>query len=114
MVSSPKFASLLSHLSLSLLLLNPLLVSAQTYQRLGACPTLGCVFPPDQTDFLVGQLFYIRLEVHAPVNGTEATSNTTPDETFTLCIQKGKGNCVDAKKYFSLKSEPAVEKWNFT
>lgn len=24
------------------------LASAQTYQRLGACPDLGCVFPPDQ------------------------------------------------------------------
>lgn len=22
--------------------------SAQTFQRLGACPTLGCVLPPDQ------------------------------------------------------------------
>lgn len=21
---------------------------AQTFQRLGGCPTLGCVFPPDQ------------------------------------------------------------------
>lgn len=21
---------------------------AQTFQRLGACPTLGCLFPPDQ------------------------------------------------------------------
>ncbi|KDQ53788.1 hypothetical protein JAAARDRAFT_197227 [Jaapia argillacea MUCL 33604] len=35
----------------------------------GACPTFGCVFPPDQTDFLVGQKFDIRLEVHAPVYG---------------------------------------------
>lgn len=22
--------------------------TAQTFQRLGACPTLGCIFPPDQ------------------------------------------------------------------
>ena len=24
------------------------LTSAQTFQRLGGCPTLGCVLPPDQ------------------------------------------------------------------
>lgn len=24
------------------------LTTAQTFQRLGACPTFGCVFPPDQ------------------------------------------------------------------
>lgn len=30
------------------LLLAPVTVLAQTYQRLGGCPTLGCVFPPDQ------------------------------------------------------------------
>lgn len=30
------------------LLLAPATVLAQTYQRLGGCPTLGCVFPPDQ------------------------------------------------------------------
>jgi hypothetical protein len=28
------------------------LSQAQTYQRLGACPTFGCVFPPDQYAFL--------------------------------------------------------------
>jgi hypothetical protein len=38
-------------------------VSAQTFQRLGACPSLGCVFPPNQSDFLPGQWFDIRLEV---------------------------------------------------
>jgi hypothetical protein len=58
--------------------------SAQTFQRLGACPSklfitqplpvfwltprkaLGCVLPPDQTDFLAGQYFDIRLEVCPP------------------------------------------------
>lgn len=63
-------------------------VAAQTYQRLGACPTLGCIFPPDQTDFLAGQLFDVRLEVHAPVNGTEAYNNGVPDKAFSLCIQQ--------------------------
>jgi len=50
------------------------LVSAQTFQRLGGCPDLGCVFPPDQADFLAGQYFDIRVEVHAPVNGSEGKS----------------------------------------
>jgi hypothetical protein len=29
----------------------------------GGCPTLGCVFPPDQAEFLAGAKFDIRLEV---------------------------------------------------
>lgn len=89
------------------------LVSAQTYQRLGACPTLGCVFPPDQTDFLAGQLFDIRLEVHAPVNGSEASNGGVPDEKFALCIQNGKGACQDVTKFFKVQEAP-VEKWSFT
>jgi len=89
------------------------LASAQTFQRLGACPTLGCVFPPDQTDFYPGQLFDIRLEVHAPVNGTEAFNNGVPDEKFTFCIQKGKGACTDVTKFFKVQ-DPALEKWSFT
>jgi hypothetical protein len=36
---------------------------AQTFRRLGACPKLGCIFPPDQADFLAGVYFDIRLEV---------------------------------------------------
>jgi len=47
-------------------------VTAQTFKRLGGCPKLGCIFPPDQADFLPGAYFDVRLEVHAPVNGTEA------------------------------------------
>jgi hypothetical protein len=58
---------------------------AQTFQRLGGCPTLGCIFPPDQQDFLAGQFFDIRLEIHAPVNGSEATDGV-PDENFSLTI----------------------------
>jgi hypothetical protein len=48
-------------------------VSAQTFQRLGTCPELGCILPPDAQDFLAGQYFDIRVEIHAPVNGSEAT-----------------------------------------
>lgn len=89
------------------------LVSAQTYQRLGACPTLGCVFPPDQAEFLAGQLFDIRLEVHAPVNGSEASRGGVADEGFTFTIQSGEGACVNATKFFGVK-EPALEKWTFS
>ena len=52
------------------------LASAQTFQRLGTCPTLGCIIPPDAQDFLAGQYFDIRIEIHAPVNGSEATDGT--------------------------------------
>jgi hypothetical protein len=85
---------------------------SQTFRRLGTCPTLGCVFPPDQTEFLAGQLFDIRLETHAPTSGREAT-NGIPDENFTFCIQKGDGQCEDAAKFFKVQDAP-VEKWNFT
>ncbi|ORY05292.1 alkaline phosphatase-like protein [Clohesyomyces aquaticus] len=85
---------------------------AQTFQRLGTCPTLGCVFPPDQTDFLAGQYFDIRLEVHAPINGSEANGKQ-PDEKFTFTIAKEKGKAEPATTYFSI-AEPKLERWNFS
>ncbi|RDW78317.1 putative pho-2 alkaline phosphatase [Coleophoma crateriformis] len=88
------------------------LTAAQTFQRLGGCPTLGCVLPPDQTDFLAGQYFDIRLEVHAPVNGSEANGGI-PDPNFTFTIEKVGGAAQPAASYFKI-AEPALERWNFT
>ncbi|EEA23656.1 hypothetical protein TMatcc_006739 [Talaromyces marneffei ATCC 18224] len=87
---------------------------AQTYQRLGGCPTLGCVFPPDQADFLPGQYFDIRLEVHSPVNGSEARVGE-PDAAFTFTVTKKdtKSQPMSAAKFFSVP-EPELERWNFT
>ncbi len=59
-------------------------VSAQTFQRLGTCPTLGCILPPDAQDFLAGQYFDIRLEIHAPVNGSEATDGACHPNRWAL------------------------------
>ena len=59
-----------------------------------------------------GQYFDIRLEVHAPVNGSEAFNSGNPDEKFKFCIQKGRGQCTDAAKFFSVP-EPQLEKWSF-
>ncbi|KAF2021605.1 alkaline phosphatase-like protein [Aaosphaeria arxii CBS 175.79] len=87
-------------------------VSAQTFQRLGTCPTLGCVFPPDQADFLAGQYFDIRLEVHAPKNGSEAIG-LPPDEKFTFTIARGNETAKPVTEFFKLE-EPKLEKWNFT
>lgn len=86
---------------------------AQTFQRLGTCPKLGCVFPPDRTTFVAGQAFDIRLEVHAPVNGSEAFRNGVPDESFKFTICKDGGNEKDVTSFFKV-SEPKLEKWNFT
>jgi hypothetical protein len=86
--------------------------SAQTFQRFGTCPTLGCVIPPDQQDFLAGQYFDIRAEVHAPVNGSEAT-NGVPDANFTFTIGKVGGESKTVSEYFSIQ-EPVLERWNFT
>lgn len=90
-------------------------VSAQTFQRLGTCPTLGCILPPDQQDFLPGQEFDIRFEVHAPVNGSEAFNDGVPDETFTVTIVKSSssGEASSVAGFFGLEQEPEVETWNF-
>ncbi|TVY82601.1 Alkaline phosphatase H [Lachnellula suecica] len=84
------------------------LTSAQTFQRLA----LGCVLPPDQADFLAGQYFDIRLEVHAPVNGSEANGGV-PDPEFTFTIAKADEPAQAAATYFEI-SEPLLEQWNFT
>ncbi|EXJ91971.1 hypothetical protein A1O3_00521 [Capronia epimyces CBS 606.96] len=88
--------------------------AAQTYQRLGGCPTLGCILPPDQVDFLPGQYFDIRVEVHAPLNGSEVIPGyTTPDTNFTLTIEKEGQAAKPAAAFFNIP-EPTLETWNFT
>lgn len=87
-------------------------VSGQTFQRLGTCPSLGCLLPPDQSDFLPGQLFDLRVEVHAPVNGSEAAHDGKPDEKFTVTIAKEGKEPRDITKVFNIE-EPKVEKWTF-
>ncbi|RYP77359.1 hypothetical protein DL771_001154 [Monosporascus sp. 5C6A] len=89
------------------------LASAQTFRRLGSCPTLGCVLPPDQSDFLPGQLFDLRLEVHAPVNGSEAFNDGVPDEEFSVTIKKEGGEAKSITEFFDI-SEPELEKWDFS
>lgn len=98
--------------SLAVLTASLTAVSAQYYQRLGTCPTLGCVLPPDQQDFLPGQYFDLRLEVHAPVNGSEAFNNGVPDEEFTVTIAKEGGEAQSITEFFTVV-EPEIETWTF-
>lgn len=98
--------------SAAALLAAATLTSGQTFQRLGTCPTLGCVLPPDQQDFLAGQYFDIRLEVHAPVNGSEATDGK-PDEDFTFTIGKVGGEAKLVTEFFEVE-EPELETWSFS
>ncbi|EAQ90516.1 hypothetical protein CHGG_02451 [Chaetomium globosum CBS 148.51] len=88
-------------------------VSAQTFQRLGTCPDLGCVLPPDQQDFLPGQEFDIRFEIHAPKNGSEAFNDGVPDEKFTATIAKDGQKAKSIADFFK-HSEPELEKWTFS
>jgi hypothetical protein len=88
-------------------------VSAQTFRRLGTCPTLGCLLPPDQSDFLPGQLFDLRVEVHAPVNGSEAAHDGKPDEDFKVTIAKEGEAPIDFAEAFDIE-EPEIETWKFT
>jgi hypothetical protein len=66
-----------------------------------------------RVDFLPGQYFDIRLEVHAPINGSQATGNSVPDSSFTFAIAKAGGQAQSAASYFGI-SEPSVEHWKFT
>ncbi|KAJ4419672.1 hypothetical protein N0V85_000919 [Neurospora sp. IMI 360204] len=99
---------------LALLATSLSVVSGQTFQRLGTCPTLGCILPPDQQDFLPGQQFDIRFEVHAPKNGSEAFNDGVPDEKFTVTIAKDNGSPKSIASFFQLKDEPSLEKWTFS
>lgn len=62
---------------------------------------------------MAGQYFDIRLEVHQPINGSEAIGLPL-DEKFTFTVaKKGNGTAKAATEYFKLQ-EPKLEKWNFT
>lgn len=70
------------------------------------------MFPPDQADFLAGQFFDIRLEVHQPINGSEAIGLPL-DEQFTFTVGKKGEEAQSVTEFFELE-EPKLEKWNFT
>ncbi|QIX01551.1 hypothetical protein AMS68_007068 [Peltaster fructicola] len=95
------------------------LAYSQTFQRLGTCPTFGCLLPPDQQDFLPGQRFDIRAEIHLPLNGTEAKNGTKSTDkansNFQITIQKvdDGSKAVPLTKYFNI-SEPKPENWTFS
>lgn len=72
-----------------------------------------CLLTFSRADFLAGQYFDIRLEIHAPINGSEATGVTTPNEDFTLEIAKKGEAVLSAADYFEIP-EVEVETWNFT
>jgi hypothetical protein len=70
-------------------------------------------FEPDHHANPFCRYFDIRLEVHAPVNGSEAKGNPIPDPNFTFTIAHEKSAAVPATTYFKV-SEPVIERWNFT
>ena len=64
-----------------------------------------------------GQYFDIRLEVHAPQNGSQAVGRRA-DENFKFTISKvgedgAKSQAVDAAEYLGAE-EPELEKWDFS
>jgi hypothetical protein len=67
----------------------------------------------DRADFLAGQYFDIRLEVHQPLNGSEAIGLPL-DQAFTFTVaKKGGAVATSGANYFKVQ-EPALERWNFT
>lgn len=88
-------------------------ISSRRTQILGQQP-LAFVRPPLLTLPEVGQYFDIRLEVHAPQNGSQVVPGyTTPDTDFTFTIAKEGEEPVPVTQFFDAQ-EAAVERWNFT
>jgi hypothetical protein len=97
--------------------------ASQTYSRLGTCPNLGCILPPDKAEFLAGQYFDLRVEVHAPLNGTQARLSSSdvgePDRDFRVTVRKVDSSAAAAQEeldfasFFGLPGEPEVEEWSF-
>jgi hypothetical protein len=65
-----------------------------------------------RADFLAGQYFDIRLEVHQPRNGSEFIGLPL-DEQFTFTLGKKGEESQPVTEFFNLE-EPKLEKWNFT
>ena len=61
---------------------------------------------------MAGQYFDIRLEVHAPKNGSEAIG-LPPDDNFTFEIARGDGAAKPAADFFGIQ-EPKLENWTFS
>ena len=53
------------------------------------------------------------MEVHAPINGSEANGKTVPDDKFTFTIAKDGQAALPAASYFKV-AEPMIERWNFS
>ncbi|KKF93605.1 Alkaline phosphatase [Ceratocystis platani] len=66
-----------------------------------------------QPDFLPGQYFDLRVEVHAPLNGSEAFNNGVPDEAFTTTIRKVGEEVARPITEFFPTEEPKLETWQF-
>jgi len=67
---------------------------------------------PCRADFLAGQYFDIRLEVHSPVNGSEAREGE-PDPNFKFTIAKKGEEPIPAAEFFQV-DEPELERWTFS
>jgi hypothetical protein len=65
-----------------------------------------------RADFLAGQYFDIRLEVHQPKNGSEFIGLPL-DEQFTFTLGKKGEESHPVTEFFNIE-EPKLEKWNFT
>ncbi|KAL1921376.1 uncharacterized protein VTP21DRAFT_11092 [Calcarisporiella thermophila] len=99
-------------ISVSLLALCALKVSAQQFTRLGACPDLACIFPPSASSFVPGGYFDLRVEVHAPGAGANQAAGT-PDTNFSVTISSEDGNAQEVSQFLNVPP-PALEQWNFT
>lgn len=67
-----------------------------------ASPNLGCIWPPDQTEFIAGQVFDIRVEVQAPQNGSMPYNGGKPSSDFKIEIGHTDSDLKPLTEYFGI------------
>ncbi|KAK4702536.1 phosphatidate phosphatase LPIN, partial [Phenoliferia sp. Uapishka_3] len=73
----------------------------------------GMDFSSVPTDFIAGQVFDIRVEIQAPLNGSAPFNRGVPSPNFTLEIFGDGGYPLEISQFYQIK-DPAVEAYNFT
>jgi hypothetical protein len=67
-----------------------------------------CLLDSQIEDELIPETFDIRVEVQAPVNGTEAYNGGVPSPDFSVVIAGGDAEPIDITQFFSIE-EPEGE-----
>lgn len=98
----------------ALILCATTFTAAQTYHRAAACPSLGCVYPPTEVDFIPGQVFDLRVEAQAPQNGSIPWTGTNNITSVLIKREAGTADYVTVEEYFKIDCPPRSSFFFFT